>query len=743
MWFTLGFGLSAALGVYLGIPFLPWVLLTVPAALLLLIFSRRAVRVRILAVLLLGCAVGAAWLWGYESLHLGPLRPLDGTTQPVSLRATGYSWQTDYGSAVDASIQIAGRSYPVRVYFRTPAIFSPGDRFCGSFRFRLTTGGAESEPHYLRGKGIFLLAYASGTVSTLPPAPDPWSDAPAHWRARLQEILSDCFAPDISGLTTALLLGDSGGVDYALDTALKLSGVRHVIAVSGLHISILFSAVYLLCLHKRWLALLIGAPVLLFFSAIVGFTPSVTRACIMQILMLISIAINREYDPPTALCAACLVMLAVNPMVITSISFQMSVGCVAGILLFSPKLQKRMLAGHRPDHRKGKGLVSGIRRFLAGSLSVTLGSMAVTTPLCAVHFGTVSLVSPITNLLVVPIISLSFYGTLLICVLALIGIPAALPARLTAALLRCAAGISKTFSSLPLAAVYTKSVYIVAWLVFCYLLLALLLLSKRKHPGAAALCACFGLSLALLASWAEPLTDGLRVTALDVGQGQCILLQSRGKAYLVDCGGSQDTSAADLAAETLLSQGISRLDGIVLTHYDRDHSGGVPLLLSRIQADAIFLPNLEDSTGVRASIASLSDAEILPVEQDLLLTSDGISLHIYGPALKGDHNDASLAVLFQTDSGNVLITGDRSDFGERRLLAKGLPTVNVLIVGHHGSKYSTCTQLLEGIRPEVALISVSADNVYGHPNSQTLDRLEAVGCEIYRTDQCGTILYRR
>ena len=249
--------------------------------------------------------------------------------------------------------------------------------------------------------------------------------------------------------------------------------------------------------------------------------------------------------------------------------------------------------------------------------------------------------------------------------------------------------------------------------------------------------------MALLASWVEPLTWECRMTVLDVGQGQCILLQSEGKTYLVDCGGDHDDTTADLAAETLLSQGIFRLDGLILTHYDRDHSGGAANLLSRVDADVVFLPDAADEAAVGARIEAQTEGEIVLVSRNLELACGDLNMTIYRPALENSDNDASLAVLFQTESCGILITGDRSDFGERRLVAAGVPDVDVLIAGHHGSGYSTCPELLEAAKPETAIISVGADNPYGHPSPAVLERLTLAGCEIYRTDQCGTIVYRR
>jgi competence protein ComEC len=147
--------------------------------------------------------------------------------------------------------------------------------------------------------------------------------------------VESAFPADTAAFAKALLLGDSSGLNYELDTAFKLSGIRHIIAVSGLHVSILFSLMYILAGKRKVLTALLGIPVLFLFAAVAGFSPSIVRACVMQVLMIVAMLLDKEYDPPTALSFAVLLMLAVNPSAVTSVSLQLSVGCMMGIFMFS------------------------------------------------------------------------------------------------------------------------------------------------------------------------------------------------------------------------------------------------------------------------------------------------------------------------------------------------------------------------------------------------------------------------
>lgn len=302
--------------------------------------------------------------------------------------------------------------------------------------------------------------------------------------------------------------------------------------------------------------------------------------------------------------------------------------------------------------------------------------------------------------------------------------------------------VSKTLSAFPLAAVYTESIYIVIWLLCLYCLLVAYLLMKKKQPLLLTACGCLMLALALIASWLEPLKDDVRMTVLDVGQGQCILLQSEGKTYLVDCGGDSDTAAADLAAQTLLSQGISRLDGVILTHYDTDHAGGVAHLLERIGADALYLPTSMDKDGLSIQLLAYDDGAVILVEEKMQISFGQTLISLYPSQMATNSNESGLCILFQRNDCDILITGDRTDTGERELLRQvDLPDLEVLIVGHHGSKTSTCQELLDAAHADIAIISVG-ENSYGHPTQEVLDRLETAGCTVYRTDISGTVIYR-
>ena len=738
MWFAIGFAGGCAVGAYMlrGWPLLVLTVLVAGALPVVCRLRRTGVR-RAVSAALIGSVAACLWFFGYDMMVIRPARLLDGQTQTVTAVAND-SWETERGIAVDGSARIGGRNFRVRLYLKDTQEVIPGDEIRGEFRFRFTDVGGAKQPTFHRGQGILLLGYRVSQTEVSHGKTD-LSVVIQRLRRNILRTLEQNLPEDTAAFAKALLLGDRSDLEDHRSIEFSAAGISHIIAVSGLHVAILFALVYHLAGKRRYLTAILGIPILLLFAAMVGWTPSVVRATLMQIMAAAALALDREYDPPTALGFSVTVMLIHIPLIVTSVGFQLSAASVAGILLFYSRIRQWLL----PEGSTGRWL--RMRKSVVSGVSVTISATTLTIPLVGYYFGTISLVAILSNLLVLPVVSLIFYGTAVIGVFgtAFPGIAGVLGVGVSL-LIRYVYWVSRTLSSLPLSAVYTKSVYIVAWLVMCGGILGVLLISREKRLKAGLGICAAALAAALTLSYAQPRMEDYRVTALDVGQGSCTLLQCNGAAFVVDCGGSYGADAADQAARTLMSQGIFHLEGLAVTHYDEDHVAGVEILLRRIDVRAVYVP---DAPGMEEFCCRLRqiapDVTIIPVSEDMACSVGEGKITIFAPGPGKSDNDSGIAVLFQRGKYDTLITGDLGTVQEHRLIyEKDLPDCEVLVAGHHGSNHSTSAKLLEHIAPDVVMISVGVDNSYGHPGEQTLRRLAQFGCRILRTDEMGDITYR-
>ena len=418
MWLALGFGTACGCLAY-GLS--AWWLFAggiafCAAVISLFLVRKEHIPLAPVAALLCGVAAGTLWFSAYNQYYLSPARQLDQKERFVHLTVSDPGYETDYGMAVDGYLQLDGRRYQTRIYLDETAVYSPGDRIMGSFRFRMTAPGGEAEPGYHAGKGLFLIAYQQDEIEVEYTQSVPYWGAPVLLRQWIQRRLEILLPEDVCPFANALLLGDSSGLDYKTDTDFKISGIRHIIAVSGLHVSLIYTILYNITLRKRFLTALLGFPSLVLFAAVAGFTPSVSRACMMVGLMMLSQLLQKEYDAPTALSFACLVMLLANPLTVTSVSFQLSAGCVAGILLFSTPIQI-WIADKTSTAKKAPGK---LQKAVCSGISVTLSAMSLTTPLSALYFGSISLIGILSNLILLWLVNFIFMGLVFTLVISLV-----------------------------------------------------------------------------------------------------------------------------------------------------------------------------------------------------------------------------------------------------------------------------------------------------------------------------------
>lgn len=747
-WFAGAFSAAVFLAVYL-LPeglLLPAGAACALAALLGLLL--RGDRRRRMMLACLGLAAGLAWTGTYGQLTHAPAQALAGTEGTISATAADWPRETAYGSSVLVYLRPEeGLPISTRLYLDDPSPdLRPGDTLTVPAELRLADTIAGEHTDYYYAKGILLVAYGEGEAEVSRPVRPPWWTWPAYAARALEDSVARAFHGWAAPLITALITGEDAGMDGGEYAALRRTGLSHVISVSGLHVSFLAGCLAALLGAWRRRTAVISIALMFFFAAAVGNTPAVLRAAFMQSMLLLAPLVGREDDRATSLFTILMLLLAANPYAAASVSLQLSFAAVAGIYLFTGPLNDRLRA-LLPSEPKGfwprLGRLAG--EFVFASLSTTLGAIVFTTPLTAVYFHSVSLIAPLANLLTLWAFSLAFLGGLAVS-LAGLALPAlagvlAWPVSLAVWFVQ---KVTAALARLPFASVSTQSVYLRLWLALVYGLLLLYLLwrGEKKRPlvpiglGTAALCG------ALVLNAAAQTGGALTVSVLDVGQGLSVALTSGGRTALVDCGGTGSADPGDVAADYVQDLGLSRIDLVVLTHYHQDHAGGVPELLNRLDVGLLVLPDVEADDPLRAEITALAaeqGVETLFVSENTGVALGEAALTIYGPLGTGGGNEEGLSILCTAGEFDALITGDMNSAVEHRLVKYGnLPDIELLVAGHHGSKYSTSEELLLETKPETAVISTGY-NTYGHPAPETLERLAAAGCDIYRTDWSGTV----
>lgn len=703
------------------------------------------------AALCLGALLALAWSAGYDAVFRAPAERWVGDGVELSGEVTSYPRGTSIGGW-SMSVHLDGGFTAPDVLIYGSADWGglkPGDRVSFCARVTPSTRLYGDETTYYTARGVYLLAYCNDPPETVPAQRVPVRRWPALCAEKLRSGIAAAFDDTAAPIAIAVTLGDKSGLDDQLDSAFSRTGLMHAAAVSGLHISFLVGAALGLFGRRRGVALAI-IPLLLLYALMAGGTPSALRAVFMQTALLAAPVLRRENDGPSSLGLALLILLIQNPFAAASVSLQLSFASVAGIMLVTSALLRRMLRPLRglcrrlKGRRWGRWLWKGVAAVLS-EVAVSLGAMLFTVPLIALYFGQITLISPLSGILTLWALSL-----LLICALVLgmlaIFMPgfASIPGAAAGLLGHYARWAALGLGKLPFASLSTDNCYCLIWLAAVYLVLLAGAVSREKFPRPAVPAVSLALLLCAAIGLGRLETDraDLTVTALDVGQGASTALVSGGQTALVDCGGSGFGSPGDTAADYFASMGRVRLDLLVLTHFDSDHFNGVEQLFYRMEVRRVAIPGSDVDTedaALMAQMVQAEGAELIVVDETAQFFLGRGTLTLFPPLGGGTTNESGLFALCSVDGFDALITGDADAYVEKMLVKYcPIPDIELLLVGHHGSRHSTCEELLSAARPELAVISVGY-NSYGHPDPAVLERLDGSGAQIYRTDLGGTV----
>lgn len=631
---------------------------------------------------------------------------------------------------------------------------------------------------YCRAKGISGIIYADGYTGMGGKA-HIVSDSLYRIRRQFSGRLKLIALPEDAGILSAVLLGEKEDLDSAVYELYRKNGISHLLAISGLHISIVGLGIWKLFRKGGagfWISGIFAGGFLIAYGMMVGSGPSVVRAVSMAGLSFLAAAAGRTYDLPTAMCIPALGLLLTHPYLLTQASFQLSF--LAVISLVYPG---------RLFSARGETFFTNEKFSAAASaFFVSLSLQMVTAPVVCWHSFGIPVYGVFLNLLVIPLMTYVVLSGFIGLGLSFLSVSAG-GAMLGGAhyILKLYEVVCNGIGKLPGAELVLGQPEV--WKIGCYYGLVVSgaiiyergmkiaekfhekkhkskekseesvlnlwktrILIDRKHR-LVFLCAAWLLAFFFLLP-SRP--AGLSVTFLDVGQGDGIVLRCASRTILVDCGSSQQKSVGEkVLVPYLRSQGVTYVDLAVMTHGDQDHINGIRYLLehpeSGIRLGGLMMPKAGNDE-IYGKMAELAKEQEIPVyyaaagDRIENIAGKGMYMECLSPEGEekfSDRNEESLVFRVTYDRFSMMLMGDLETGGEENLVGSGvLSPVTVLKAGHHGSETSSGESFLEKLSPEITVLSYGRKNRYGHPAKEVKERLGNIGSEILETGISGAVM---
>lgn len=597
---------------------------------------------------------------------------------------------------------------------------------------------------------------------------------------RLEKLCSDnngifSIINNKNGIIGAIILGDKIDLDSDIKELYSVSGIAHILAISGLHISFIGMAIYRL-LRRRFRFLFSAAvsiPVVLSFGIMSGFGISTIRAIIMFILKIIGEVLGRKYDAITAISIAGLVLVVQNPFVVCNSGFQMSFGAIIAIVLILPIVEEILNTDNK------------IIKVLSANFTISL----VMNPILAWNYYELPTFSFLLNIVVVPLMSVvivsSIVGIFCSCIMFGFGKAVIFPGCGILELYTFLCNIINKSSVASIVVGQPKvTIIIVYYAILLVVLFGLknirtkytraekerniikketgLVLEKKakkerriKGQNVKLRLACIvGFLLLNCLIYYIP-NPGFYITFINVGQGDGILIHGdNGTKVMVDGGSTSEKQVAkNCIVPYLKAEGIGTIDYSIITHTDKDHISGILEILENNNSNRIRIKNLvmpdinmkDDTYNELIEKAKLKKINVLYIKKGDTLSLGKTKIKCIYPettTTASDKNDYCTVLSVKNKTSKILLTGDISKEIEEKIKDDIEENYTVLKVAHHGSNYSSSEKFLKKVNPKYSIISVGKNNSYGHPGNETMERLRKQGGVIYRTDEKGGITIR-
>lgn len=547
-------------------------------------------------------------------------------------------------------------------------------------------------------------------------------------KCRTADIFESALGDD-SAVVMGLLFGETSGIDEDIIETFRRGGTAHVLAVSGLHLGLLYS---FLCRFKRKkrsipadIAIVLALSA---YTALAGFTASVVRACLMIFIHIAGNHLNRRYDLISSTCVSMIIILAVNPMQIYSAGFQMSFLAVITLGIMIPLIQKK------------------IKGILLPMIAVQTGMV----PYTMYVFNYVSLTSVISNIPVYFIAAAMIpagISVIAFCWLPVIAKPAAMITGLFVKLLLWCNDFTYMGGVFTFDVASPSVIFLAVYYIFIFYMCSeagQIALIRRNYKKIAAVFAAAVICGAVCSVY---LSDGFEKTDMvfvDVGQGDCLHIKAGGKNLLIDGGGSFNYNVGKSTLKPyLLKNGVTKIDMAIATHLHTDHYQGLKELSQtyRIKKLGVYEANSVNENHLKKEFKT--DEILYLAAGDVINMSRNVSVEVLSPDRgnpldEKDENKNSLVLRVNVKGSSVLMTGDIDEKGEKTLIADTDIKTDILKIAHHGSRYSSCEKFIAVAAPKIAVIQVGK-NTYGHPSEEVIKRLEEHKITVLRNDEQGAV----
>ena len=599
----------------------------------------------------------------------------------------------------------------------------------------------------------------------------------------IKENIEEFMGEKYSGLLIGLLLGDSSKIDENMEENFKITSLTHILAVSGAQVSYIIVAMYSLLKRKigiqKTRVVIIAS--LIFYTALTGFSPSIVRAGIMGIILMISGLVFRKNDIINSIAISLFFMLVYNPFLLENVGLQLSylgtigiIGFNKTIILILKNIQIRNKKWKYKINRKLILLISKIKEILA----VTMSASLAVVPVMIYHFNLFGTYFLITNLFASIIIGpITLLGTLLV-IISFISINIV---KILSYILKFLIDILlfiSSFSKLPISKIYIPTPTI-PFIIITYLLLIISLVIYKvfheRNPNTTILRVRNLLALVkykfkqnrddvikkiviisiVISLCIIFIPRDLKINFVDVGQGDStFIITPKNETILIDGGGS-NTGSFDVGENTLLpyvlDKGYNKIDLMIISHFDSDHVGGLLTILEEIKVEKVLIAKQEEQSENYKRFLNIVKEKNIPVivgkRGDKINIEKDLYLDILFPESEQIEenviNNNSLVFNMHYNNFSMLFTGDIEEIAEKRIIEitnKSRLKADIIKIPHHGSKTSSTRELLERVLPKIALIGVGKDNLFGHPSSETIDKLDELEIKTYRTDINGEIM---